>query len=309
VDRLSHPFPMERLFTIAMNRNSMKAVIPAAGWGTRFLPATKSQPKEMLPVVDKPTIQYVVEEAVGSGIDDIIIITGRWKRAIEDHFDMSAELEHFLAEKGKDHLVREMQRISRMAEIHYTRQKQQKGLADAIYCAKKHVQDGPFAVLLGDDIIASKVPCIRQLMDVHERNGGAPVVALERHSGPEISRYGVIDGEKVSERTYRVRSMVEKPPRDGAPSDLAVMGRYVLTPDIFDHIERLEPGVGGELQITDAISSLASSTTVLGLEYKGKRYDIGSKLDWIVATIELALAREDMSKDLRAYLRQVCKDL
>jgi len=287
----------------------MKAVIPAAGWGTRLLPATKSQPKEMLPVVDKPTIQYVVEEAVASGIDDIIIITGRWKRAIEDHFDMSAELEHFLAHKGKDRLVEEMQQISRMAEIHYTRQKLQKGLADAIYCAKKHVQDGPFAVLLGDDIIHSKVPCIRQLMDAHDRNDGAPVVALERHTGPEISRYGVMEGEKISDRTYRVRTMVEKPPPEKAPSDLAVMGRYVLTPEIFDHIDDLEPGVGGELQITDAISNMASERLVVGYEFEGKRYDIGSKLDWLIASIELALVRDDIGDELRAYLKDLSNGL
>jgi UTP--glucose-1-phosphate uridylyltransferase len=287
----------------------MKAVIPAAGWGTRLLPATKSQPKEMLPVVDKPTIQYVVEEAVESGIDDIIIITGRWKRAIEDHFDMSAELEHFLEKKGKKELVEEMQRISRMAEIHYTRQKMQRGLADAIACARKHVQDGPFAVLLGDDIIVSKVPCIKQLIDAHENNDGAAVVALERHSGPEISRYGAIKGNEISNRTYHVEYMVEKPKPEDAPSDLAVMGRYVLTPEIFDYIDKLEPGVGGELQITDAISKMASKRKVIGYLYEGRRYDIGSKLDWIKATIELALGRDDIKDELKAYLKEMSKDL
>lgn len=286
----------------------MKAVIPAAGWGTRLLPATKSQPKEMLPVVDKPTIQYVVEEAVASGVDDIIIITGRWKRAIEDHFDRSAELEHFLEAKGKKDLVEEMDRISRMADIHYTRQKRQRGLADAINCARKHVQDGPFVVLLGDDIIVSEVPCIRQLMDTFERHACSAVVALERHSGPAISRYGAIKGKEIAARTYQIEHMVEKPRPEDAPSDLAVMGRYVLTPDIFDHIDALEPGVGGELQITDAISNMAVESTVLGFEYEGKRYDIGSKLDWIKATVELALARDDIGEELKAYLNDLCKE-
>lgn len=287
----------------------MKAVIPAAGWGTRLLPATKSQPKEMLPVVDKPTIQYVVEEAVDSGIDDIIIITGRWKRAIEDHFDRSVELEHFLEQKGKKDLIKEMEQISRMADIHYTRQKLQRGLADAIYCAKKHVESGPFAVLLGDDIISSKVPCIKQLIDVFEKRKCDAVVALERHSGPEISRYGAIKGKEIAARTYEVEHMVEKPRPEDAPSDLAVMGRYVLSPRIFDHIERLEPGFGGELQITDAISALAKDGKVLGYEYEGKRYDIGSRLDWLVASIELALEREDVGPQLRKYLKELGKDL
>lgn len=300
---------MGNVNTPGVNPFPMKAVIPAAGWGTRLLPATKSQPKEMLPVVDKPTIQYVVEEAVGSGIDDILIITGRWKRAIEDHFDRSVELEHFLGKKGKQDLVKEMERISRMADIHYTRQKHQKGLADAIYCARKHVGREPFAVLLGDDIILSKVPCIKQLIDVFESEGCDAVVALERHKGPEISRYGAIRGQEIAERTYRIEHMVEKPRPEEAPSELAVMGRYVLSPKIFSHIERLEPGHGGELQITDAISALAKEGKVLGYVYEGKRYDIGSRLDWLVASIELALVRDDVGPDLKKYLKRLAEDL
>jgi UTP--glucose-1-phosphate uridylyltransferase len=284
-----------------------KAVIPAAGWGTRFLPATKSQPKEMIPVVDKPTIQYVVEEAVAAGIDDIIIITGRWKRAIEDHFDRSVELEHHLRDKGKLEDLKEMQRISDMADIHYIRQKEQRGLGDAIACARKHVDGGPFAVLLGDDIIISKVPAIKQLMDVHEKYDGANIVALERHKGADISKYGAIRGNLVADRTYKIEQMVEKPTPVNAPSDLAVMGRYVLTPEIFDQIGKLSPGVGGEIQITDAISKLAEQGKVYGYEFMGKRYDIGSKIDYLKATIELALAREDLGGELRTYLKGITR--
>ena len=289
---------------MAKSRSITKAVIPAAGWGTRFLPATKSQPKEMIPVVDKPTIQYVVEEAVASGIDDIIIITGRGKRSIEDHFDKSFELEHYLKTKGKLKELQEMEKISDMADIHYIRQKEQRGLADAIACAKKHVEGGPFAVLLGDDIIVSKVPCTKQLVQVHERYDEANVVALERLKGPELYRYGVIEGKKVADRTYKVKSMVEKPTKEKAPSDLAVMGRYILRPEIFDLISKLKPGLGGELQITDAISEIASKGQVYGYEFLGKRYDIGNKSDYIKATIELALGREDLGKELREYLKK-----
>jgi UTP--glucose-1-phosphate uridylyltransferase len=283
-------------------RSVLKAVIPAAGWGTRFLPATKSQPKEMIPVVDKPAIQYVVEEAVASGIDDIIIITGRGKRSIEDHFDKSFELEHYLRSKGKLKDLEELERISDMADIHYIRQKEQLGLADAIACARKHVEGGPFAVLLGDDIIVSKVPCTKQLIQVHEKYGQASVVALERQRGPELSRYGVIKGKAVAQRTYKVSAMVEKPKKEQAPSDLAVMGRYILRPEVFDFIDTLKPGIGGELQITDAISGMASKGKVYGYEFLGKRYDIGNKSDFLKATIELALGRKELGAELREYL-------
>jgi UTP--glucose-1-phosphate uridylyltransferase len=280
-----------------------KAVIPAAGWGTRLLPATKAQPKEMLPVVDKPAIQYVIEEVVASGIDDIIIITGRWKRAIEDHFDRSLELERFLGSKGKTEELKELERISEMASIHYIYQSSQRGLADAIACARKHVEGGPFAVLLGDDIIVSKVPCTKQLIKIHERNGGATVVALERHKGADISHYGVIKGQKVADRTYRIEHMVEKPRPNKAPSQLAVMGRYILRPEIFDFIDDLEPGHGGELQITDALSKMAGTGVVYGYEFHGKRYDIGSKVGYVKATLELALARKDIGKEIRAHMK------
>ena len=257
--------------------------------------------------MDKPTIQYVVEEAVASGIDDIIIITGRGKRAIEDHFDRSVELEHYLKEKGKLEDLAEIQRISDMADIHYIRQKEQRGLGDAIACAKKHVEGGPFAVLLGDDIIISKVPATKQLIEIHEKHDGANVVALERHKGADISKYGAIKGKQVAERTYRIETMVEKPTPVNAPSDLAVMGRYILRPEVFDFIDKLSPGIGGEIQITDALSAMAANGNVFGYEFIGKRYDIGSKIDYLKATIELALAREDLGGELRTYMKGYTK--
>jgi UTP-glucose-1-phosphate uridylyltransferase len=233
----------------------MKAVIPAAGLGTRFLPATKAQPKEMLPVYNKPTIQYVVEEAVASGIDDILIITGKGKRSIEDHFDRSFELEYSLRNCGKmDYLV-EVEAISEMADIYYVRQKKQKGLGDAIHCAKKHIDGQPFAVLLGDTISQSKVPCTKQLLDVHEKYN-ASAIAIERVPRDKIERYGIIKGQQVEDSVYRIEDMVEKPRPEDAPSDLAITGRYVLESEIFDHIENVEPGVGGEIQLTDAMRQL-----------------------------------------------------
>jgi UTP--glucose-1-phosphate uridylyltransferase len=281
-----------------------KAVIPAAGLGIRFLPATKSQPKEMLTIVDKPAIQYVVEETVASGIKDIIIITGRGKRAIEDHFDHTVELDLYLERTGKKVLLEEMERISHMADIHYIRQKHQHGLADAIACAKDHVGDEPFAVLLGDDIVVSKVPCIKQLMRTYNAHKKASIVALERHDQSDIGRYGVIKGRKVANRTYKVDYMVEKPKPARAPSNLAVVGRYILTPEVFDHIEKLTPGVGHELQLTDALAMMAKKGKVYGYEYQGRRYDIGNKIDYLKANIEIALDREDLGKELKGYLKR-----
>jgi len=291
----------------------MKAVIPAAGWGTRFLPATKAQPKEMLPVVDRPTIQYVVEEAVAAGIDDLIIITGHWKRAIEDHFDRGYELESLLKAKQKKELLSEIYQIINMADIHYIRQKEQKGLGDAIYCAKKHIMGEPFAVLLGDDIIASQVPCTRQLMDVHVRTG-ASVIALERQGKANISRYGVISGKPVEGeggRLWKIDDMVEKPPADKAPSDLAIMGRYILTPEIFECLKNAKPSVAGEIQITDAILRLHTEMgqDIYGYIFEGKRYDIGSKIDWIKANIELALKRPEFKEELTTFIKETYKGL
>jgi len=281
----------------------MKAVIPAAGLGTRFLPATKAQPKEMLPVYNKPTIQYVVEEAVASGIDDILIITGKGKRSIEDHFDRSFELEYSLRNCGKmDYLV-EVEAISEMADIYYVRQKKQKGLGDAILCAKKHIDGQPFAVLLGDTISQSKVPCTKQLLDVHEKYN-ASAIAIERVPRDKIERYGIIKGQQVEDSVYRIEDMVEKPRPEDAPSDLAITGRYVLESEIFDHIENVEPGVGGEIQLTDAMRQLDE---IYGHIFDGKMYDIGNNVEWLKSSLEIALQDPAVSEELREYLKNIIK--
>lgn len=274
----------------------MKVVIPAAGLGVRFLPATKAQPKEMLPVVDKPAIQYVVEEAVASGMTDIIIITGRGKRAIEDHFDKSYELEHKLREAGNTEALAEIQRIASMADIFYIRQKEQLGLGHAILCAKKHVGNEPFAVMLGDDIVVNDRPCIGQLAEIHEEMG-ASVVGVEKVPKSKISRYGVIKGKKVRDDIYKVEDLVEKPSSQEAPSDLAIIGRYVFEPDIFSYLEKIGPGKGGEYQLTDAMRLMCRETALYGLKFRGRRFDIGSKADWIRATVELSKDREDLREE------------
>jgi UTP--glucose-1-phosphate uridylyltransferase len=284
----------------------MKVVIPAAGLGTRFLPATKAQPKEMLPVVDKPAIQYVVEEAVAAGMTDIIVITGRGKRAIEDHFDRSYELEHKLRESGNREALEEVQRIASMADIFYIRQKDQLGLGHAILCAKKHVGNEPFAVMLGDDIVVNDRPCIGQLVEVHE-DMGASVVGVERVPKAMVSRYGVIKGRMVKKDIYRVEDLVEKPEPEEAPSDLAIIGRYVLEPEIFGYLERIGPGKGGEYQLTDAMRLLCRRKGLYGLRFTGRRYDIGSKADWIRATIELSMGRRDLARDLKRYVDKARK--
>ena len=279
-----------------------KAVIPAAGLGTRFLPATKSQPKEMLPIVDKPAIQYVVEEAVRSGLDDILIVTGRGKRSIEDHFDRSFELEYYLATKGKEEelqMVREIAEVE--AALHYIRQKDPLGLGHAVGAAQDHVGEEPFAVLLGDDIIAESNPLLDEMLKVHERYGRSVLAAMEV-SRDEISMYGSIQPEFVEDRLARVIGVVEKPSAQEAPSNLAAIGRYVLTPEIFDCIRAVEPGVGGEVQLTDAINLLAQDQAVYAWVFEGGRFDVGNKLDYLKATIELAVDREDIGTDLRTYL-------
>ncbi len=281
----------------------MKAVIPAAGLGTRFLPATKAQPKEMLPVYNKPTIQYVVEEAVASGIDDILIITGKGKRSIEDHFDRSFELEYSLRNCGKmDYLV-EVEAISEMADIYYVRQKQQKGLGDAILCAKKHIDGQPFAVLLGDTISQSPVPCTQQLLDVHEKYDSS-AIAIERVPRDKIERYGIIKGQQVEDSVYKIEDMVEKPRPEEAPSDLAITGRYVLDSEIFDHIEDVPPGVGGEIQLTDAMRQLDS---IYGHIFDGKIYDIGNNVEWLKSSLEIALQDPDVNGEFREYLQNILK--
>jgi UTP--glucose-1-phosphate uridylyltransferase len=278
-----------------------KAVIPAAGLGTRFLPATKAQPKEMLPLLDKPAIQYVVEEAVRAGLTDILIVTGRGKRSIEDHFDRSLELEHFLEAKGKFDELKQIREISDMAAIHYIRQKDPLGLGHAIAVAQEHVGEEPFAVLLGDDIMAESNPLLVEMLQVHERYGRSVLAAMEV-SRDEISMYGSIELEFVEDRLARVIGVVEKPSPSEAPSNLAAIGRYILTPEIFDCIRAIEPGVAGEVQLTDAINLLAQQQAVYAWVFEGGRFDVGNKLDYLKATIELAIDRDDIGEDLGTYL-------
>ncbi len=281
----------------------MKAVIPAAGLGTRFLPATKAQPKEMLPVFNKPTIQYVVEEAVSSGIDDILIITGKGKRSIEDHFDRSFELEHSLKTNGKTDELEEIKAISDMADIYYVRQKKQKGLGDAISAAKNHVDGEPFAVLLGDTIAQSRMPCTKQLMNTFYKYGGT-TIAIEKVPEEKIERYGIIKGTEISDSVYEVEDMVEKPSLQDTPSNLAITGRYILVPEIFDHIKNVNPGVGGEIQLTDAMRSLDE---VYGYVFDGKIYDIGNTVEWLKSSIEIALTDDSVKDELKEYLRELLK--
>jgi len=290
-----------------MNAKVRKAVFPAAGLGTRFLPATKAQPKEMLPLVDKPLIQYGVEEAIHSGVQNIIVVTGRGKSSIEDHFDVSFELEQLLESKGKTELLSMVRSISDMIDIAYVRQKEALGLGHAVLRAKELVGNEPFAVVLSDDVIASETPCIRQLLDVYEFYG-ASVLALMEVPGDAISAYGVVDAEPVShngndQRLYRIRNMVEKPKLADAPSNLAIIGRYVLTPEIFTCIESIEPGSGGEIQLTDALKYMLRNRPIYGLKFDGKRYDAGDKLGFLKATVEFALNRHDMGDPFRDYLR------
>ncbi|MGQ9477402.1 MAG: UTP--glucose-1-phosphate uridylyltransferase GalU [Candidatus Bipolaricaulia bacterium] len=278
-----------------------KAVIPAAGLGTRFLPATKAMPKEMLPLVDKPAIQYVVEEAVASGIETILIITGRGKRAIEDHFDYSPELEAYLQERGDHHLAEIIRKIPAMAHIHYLRQKEPKGLGHAVLCAARFVGDEPFAVLLGDDLIESDPPCLKQMLDIQERLGGS-IVAVREVVEAEVRRYGIIKGQKVDERLYRVEDLVEKPRPSEAPSRLAVIGRYILSPAIFGILSETPPGVGGEVQLTDGLRRLCRIEPMHAYLFEGERYDIGDKLGYLKAIIEMALRHEDVKDELSRYI-------
>lgn len=281
----------------------MKAVIPAAGLGTRFLPATKAQPKEMLPVFNKPTIQYVVEEAVASGIDDILIITGKGKRSIEDHFDKAFELEYFLKNGGKTDYLKEVESISELADIYYVRQKQQRGLGDAISCAKKHIDGDPFAVLLGDTIAQSKIPCTKQLINVYDKYQSA-VIAIEEVPDERVERYGIIDGTKIDDSLYRINDLVEKPKLKDAPSNLGILGRYILTPEIFDYIDEVPPGVGGEIQLTDALRLFDKS---YGCIFDGKLHDIGNTVDWLKSSIEIALEHEDVRDELIEHLTNILK--
>ncbi len=279
------------------------AVIPAAGLGTRFLPATKAQPKEMLPVVDKPAIQLVVEEAVRAGIHDILVVTGRGKRSLEDHFDRSSELEHLLERTGKVHLLEQIRAIGAGAHLHYVRQGEAKGLGHAVAMARWHVRDEPFAVMLPDDIMHESSPVLNEMLAAYQRHGRA-VVALKQVAPSEISSYGCPEVVQVEENLVRITAIVEKPPPELAPSNLAVMGRYVLTPEIFDALDRTQPGKGGELQLTDAIGLLLGEQHVYGYTFEKGRYDIGNKLDYLRATVELALERDDLGPPFRAFLAE-----
>ncbi len=279
-----------------------KALFPAAGLGTRFLPATKASPKEMLPLVDKPLIQYVVEEAVASGIEEIVIITGRGKRAIEDHFDISYELEDVLKEKGNKRLLAEIQKISNMADIFYVRQKVALGLGHAILCAKNLVRDEPFAVLLGDDIIDSDVPALKQMLEAYDTYN-ASIIAVQEVDRSQVSSYGIINAEPVAEGVYKIYDMVEKPQIEDAPSNLAIIGRYILTPDIIGLLEKTKPGRGNEIQLTDALRELAKTRPVYGYKFQGKRYDAGDKLGFLQATVEIGLKNREFGESFREYLR------
>ena len=284
-----------------------KAVIPAAGLGTRFLPATKAQPKEMLPIVDKPTIQHIVEEAAASGIKDVLIITGRTKRAVEDHFDKAYELENELRHSGKDDLVAECEAISDMVNMHYVRQREARGLGHAILCAKAFVGNEPFAVLLGDDIVYNapdEVPCIKQLIDIYETFGGS-VVGGQTVRPEDVCKYGIIDGEPCGDRLQIMKGMVEKPKVGEAPSLMAALGRYVISHEIFEILETTKPGKGGEIQLTDALCQLAKRDKVYSYDFIGRRYDVGSRQGFLEATVEYALRRDDLRDEFWAYLKGI----
>jgi UTP--glucose-1-phosphate uridylyltransferase len=286
-----------------MTQKIRKAVFPAAGLGTRFLPATKSSPKEMLPLVDKPLIQYSVEEAVASGIESILIITGRDKTAIENHFDISFELEQVLQERGKTEMFNLVRAVSDIAKITYTRQKQALGLGHAIYQAKDFVGEEPFAVLLADDVMDSETPALKQLVEVYEKYN-APVMATMQIEGEAISRFGVIDADEVEPNVYKIKSVVEKPKYEDAPSDMAVIGRYIFTPELFDALEQTKPGAGGEIQVADAMRLLLDEgKPFYAVKLDGVRHDAGDKLGFLIATVEFALKREDLGGEFREYLK------
>jgi len=287
-----------------VNKVIRKAVFPAAGLGTRFLPATKAQPKEMLPLVDKPIIQYGVEEAVASGVDNIILVTGRGKNAIEDHFDVSVELETFLEARGKKELLAEIRQISNLINFSYVRQGEPLGLGHAVLVTRALVGDEPFAVILGDDVIDANPPALRQMIDVFEEVKG-PVLAIERVPRADVSKYGIIDAEEIRPGVYRIRDLVEKPPRDEAPSDLAIIGRYILTPDIFPALAATVSDRTGEIQLTNGLRHLLKSRPIYGCRIDGVRHDTGNKLGFLKAVVYFALRRPDLSEEFREYLRSI----
>ncbi len=285
-----------------------KAIIPAAGLGTRFLPATKAQPKEMIPIVDKPTIQYIVEEAANAGIEDILIISGRNKRAIEDHFDKSYELEEELHRKGKQELLSEVQNISNIANIHYIRQKEAKGLGHAIYCAKSFIGDEPFAVMLGDDIVDSKVPCIKQLMEVYNEYR-TTILGVQKVPLQDVTKYGIIAGKQIDERVYKVKGLVEKPEVEQAPSNIAILGRYIISPRIFEFLESATPGKNGEIWLTDALEKLMEREAMYAYDFEGDRFDVGDRIGFLKATVEFSLKRDDLKQEFEAYLKNKIEQL
>jgi UTP--glucose-1-phosphate uridylyltransferase len=284
-----------------------KAIIPAAGLGTRFLPATKAMPKEMLPIVDKPTIQYIIEEAVQSGIEDIIIITGKGKRAIEDHFDNAFELEQNLIEKGKYDLLEEVRKSSKLANIHYIRQQEPRGLGHAVWCARSFVGDEPFAVLLGDDIVESEVPCLQQLINQFVQTSSA-IIGIQSVNPNDTHRYGIVDPILRNGSLYKVRKLVEKPAHGTAPSNLAIMGRYILTPEIFTILGEQEIGAGGEIQLTDAIQRLNQFQSVYAYDFEGKRHDVGEKIGFIKTTIDFALKHEELKDEVLDYIKSIMNE-
>lgn len=288
--------------------NVRKAIIPAAGLGTRFLPATKAQPKEMLPIVDKPTIQYIIEEAVEAGIQDIIIVTGRNKRSIEDHFDRSIELELELEKGGKQEMLDMVRGISDMANIHYIRQKEPRGLGHAILAARHFIGDEPFAVLLGDDVVISKQPCLGQMLDVFKEYQTS-ILGVQTVAPDVVDKYGIIAGKQVDDRVYKVNDMVEKPSQEEAPSNVAVLGRYIITAEIFRFLETQDAGKGGEIQLTDALKRLAKEQAMYAYDFKGHRYDVGSKVGFIQANIEFALRRGELREEMEKYLQRLHEDM
>ena len=290
-----------------MSKKIRKAIIPAAGLGTRFLPATKAQPKEMLPIVDKPTIQYIIEEAVASGIEEILIITGRSKKCIEDHFDKSVELELELEKSGKEEMLKMVRDISDMVDIHFIRQKEPKGLGHAISCAKTFVGNEPFAVLLGDDIVYNEgKPCLKQLIDCYDEYNTS-VLGVQTVAAKDVNKYGIVNGIHIEDRVYKVKGLVEKPSVEEAPSNVAILGRYIITPRIFKILEETKPGKGGEIQLTDALLNLISEEAMYAYDFEGTRYDVGDKLGFLKATVEYALRREDLRDGFIEYLNTLKK--
>ena len=279
-----------------------KAIIPAAGLGTRFLPATKSQPKEMLPIVDKPTLQYIIEEAIESGIEEILILTGRNKKSIEDDFDKSVELELELEQKGKDEMLEMVRNISNMENIHYIRQKEPKGLGHAIHCAKSFIGNEPFAVLLGDDIVDCETPCLKQLISAYDEYKTS-ILGVQEVAKEDTCKYGILDVKHIEDRVYKVKDMVEKPSVEEAPSNVAILGRYIITPAIFDILENQEPGKGGEIQLTDALKTLGKQEAIYAYNFEGRRYDVGDKLGFLEATIDFALKRPELRDGLIEFLQ------